>query len=71
MSFKADHLGQDQRAALLFLVKLSARFVMSLLNSPSVALGLVACSGAEGSCWKSGLHAGEVPMQREPNECNY
>ena len=42
MSFKAECLGQDQRAALLFLVKLSASFVTSLLISPSVALGFVA-----------------------------
>lgn len=42
MSFEAECLGQDQRAALLFLVKLSASFVTSLLISPSVALGFVA-----------------------------
>ena len=52
MSFKAECLGQDQGAVLLVLVKLSASFVTSLLLSPSVALGFVAFSGAEGSCWE-------------------
>lgn len=64
MSLKAECLGQHRRAALLFPVKLSAGFVTSLLISPSAALGF---SGAERSCWKSGLHVEEVPTQRGLN----
>lgn len=40
---------------------------MSFLKSPSVALGLVTCSRGKGSCWKSGLRAGGVPIQSQTN----